>query len=244
MLALLCTVDLEAQPLAAALEGARARVVGGKRALEGTLAGVPVVLLPAGMGKTNAAHGLTALLEGGEASGVIGFGVGGAYPGSGLAVGGLALATREVYGDEGVAAPDAWLSTREIGIPLLERPGESVYNVFELDRGLVSRGAAALEAAGLAAVAGPFVTVSACSGTAARGAELAGRFEAVCESMEGAAYAHVAALYRLPFLEVRGISNRVEDRDLSGWRLRDAAEIAARAVEALARAWNRIEGRS
>ena len=242
MLALLCTVDLEAQPLASALEGAHERLVGRKRALGGTLAGVPVVLLPAGMGKTNAAHGLTALLEGGEVEGVIGFGVGGAYPGSGLGVGGLALATSEIYGDEGVAAPNGWLSTRDIGIPLLERAGERVFNLFELDPGLVSRAGTALAAAGLAATAGPFVTVSACSGTAARGVELARRFDAVCESMEGAAYAHVAALYGVPFLEVRGISNLVEDRDLSGWRLRNAAVGAARAAEALVRAWASIGG--
>ena len=110
-----------------------------------------------------------------------------------------------------------------------------MFNAIELDAALVSAAAVVLEPFG--AVAGPFVTVSACSGTGARGAELAGRFGAVCESMEGAAYAHVAALYGVPFLEVRGISNRVEDRDLSAWRLHDAAAIAARAVETLVRSW-------
>jgi futalosine hydrolase len=202
--------------------------------VEGLLAGQPVLLLPVGMGKTNAAQGLTALLETHSVQGVIGFGVGGAYPGSGLETGDLALATREIYGDEGVAAPDSWLSTREIGIPLVERDGARVFNVFDLDEGRVARAGESLRRAGLAATAGPFVTVSACSGTLARGAELAERFGAVCESMEGAAYAHVAALYDVPFLEVRGISNLVENRDLSRWRLHDAAEAAARAVEAVA----------
>ena len=239
MLALLCTVGLEAHPLLSALDGARERVVGRKRALEGTLAGRRVLLLPGGMGKTNAAQALTALLEANDTTAVIGFGVGGAYAGSGLEVGGLALATHEIYGDEGVAAPNAWLSTREIGIPLLERDGERVFNHFELDAGLVAGAGVALEPFG--AVAGPFVTVSACSGTASRGAELAARFGAVCETMEGAAYAHVAALYGVPFLEVRGISNLVEDRDLSTWRLRDAAAVAARAAETIVREWTRIE---
>jgi futalosine hydrolase len=159
--------------------------------------------------------------------------VGGAYPGSGLATGSLALATREIYGDEGVAAPDAWLSTREIGIPLLEREGKRLYNAFDLDEGRVAEAAAALERAGLTATRGPFVTVSTCSGTLARGMELAARFGAVCESMEGAAYAHVAAHYGVPFLEVRGISNLVEDRDLSRWTLLAAAAVAGRAVQAL-----------
>jgi futalosine hydrolase len=77
---------------------------------------------------------------------------------------------------------------------------------------------------------GPFVTVSNCSGTAARGLELAARFGGLVEGMEGAALAHVATLYGVPWLELRAISNAVEDRDLSRWRLRDAAEAAQRAV--------------
>jgi futalosine hydrolase len=210
--------------------------IGGKRALRGSLGGHRVLLLPAGMGKTNAAQGLTALLEGARVSGVIGFGVGGAYPGSGLETGDLAVATREVYGDEGVAAPEGWLSTREIGIPLAALGGEPLFNEFELDP---ERVAAAVRALGPGAVAGPFVTVSTCSGTLARGAELAGRYGAICESMEGAAYAHVCALYATPFLEVRGISNLVEDRDMSRWRLRPAASAAARAVEVLVASWSR-----
>jgi futalosine hydrolase len=44
--------------------------------------------------------------------------------------------------------------------------------------------------------------------------------------MEGAAAAHVCALHDIPFLEVRGISNLVEDRDRSKWRITEAAEAA------------------
>jgi futalosine hydrolase len=52
--------------------------------------------------------------------------------------------------------------------------------------------------------------------------------------MEGAAAAHVCALYRLPFLEVRGISNLVEDRDRERWRIPLAAGAAQQAVGRLA----------
>ncbi|HEX8243978.1 MAG TPA: hypothetical protein VF541_10795 [Longimicrobium sp.] len=91
----------------------------------------------------------------------------------------------------------------------------------------------AVAAAGVHVRVGPFVTVSACSGTAARGAVVAARFGGICEGMEGAALAHVAALYDTPFLELRAVSNLVEDRDLSRWKLADAAEAAQRAVRAL-----------
>jgi futalosine hydrolase len=57
--------------------------------------------------------------------------------------------------------------------------------------------------------------------------------------MEGAALAHVCALYGVPFLELRAVSNTVEDRDLSTWRIREAAEAAQRAVRALVASWPR-----
>jgi futalosine hydrolase len=189
------------------------------------------------MGKTNAAHGATALLESRPVRGVVGFGVGGAYPGSGLSPGDVALASRAVYGDEGVATPDEWIDTEGIGIPLVERGGQRWFNAFDADAVRVEAARRALEAAGIPARVGPFVTVSACSGTEARGIELAARFGGLVEGMEGAALAHVATLYDVPFLELRAISNAVEDRDLSRWRLRDAADAAQQAMRVLVRSW-------
>ncbi len=239
-LVLLCSVPLEAEPLRAVLEGASEILVGRKAALRGLLEEARVLLLPAGMGKANAAQGLTALLENHPVRGVIGFGVGGAYPGSGLAVGEVALASHEIYGDEGVQAPGGWLSSEEIGIPLLERAELRRFNEFPLDPDRVAAARAALEAEGIAVKTGPFVTVSCCSGTFIRGVEMATRFGAICENMEGAALAHVCALYEVPFLEVRGISNLVEDRDLSAWRLREAVEAAAGAIRILARRYSSL----
>jgi len=237
-LALVCSVALEADPLLRRLDGAARLEVGRKPATAGVLGDAAVLVVEGGMGKTNAAHALTALLEGRRVRGVIGFGVGGAYAGSGLDVGDVALASEEIYGDEGVETAGGWISTEGIGIALLERAdGVRCFNHFALDAPRVAVAAEALRAAGTAAGVGPFVTVSACSGTAARGAELAARFGAVCENMEGAALAHVAALYDVPFLEVRGISNAVEDRDLSRWRLHDAATAAADAAALLVRHW-------
>jgi futalosine hydrolase len=241
-LALVCSVALEAEPVLAALGGARPVTVGRRAAVEARAGDQPVIVIPGGMGKTNAAQALTALLETRGASGVVDFGVGGAYPGSGLRPGGVALATAEIYGDEGVAAPAGWLDTQEIGIPLLQAGEIRRFNDFPVDAALAAAALDALRAAGIGATPGPFVTVSCCSGTTAHGEEIARRFGAVCESMEGAACAHVAALYELPFLEVRGVSNLVEDRDLTRWKLRDAARAAADAVVVLARAWRHLAG--
>ena len=78
---------------------------------------------------------------------------------------------------------------------------------------------------------GPFVTVQQCSGVQAAGDTLAARFGGICENMEGAAAAHVAEANGIPFVEIRGISNRVVDRDLSQWDLPRAIRRCKRAVE-------------
>lgn len=229
-IALICSVPFECERLIQSLAGTTELTIGRKPAWSGSLDETRVIVCPAGIGKTNAAHGATALLESLELRAVVCFGVAGAYPPSGLVVGDVALASHAVYGDEGVETPEGWISTEAIGIPLLERAGASIFNEIALDPRLVAHACAALEAAGLRARVGPFVTVSSCSGTMARGKELASRFGAICESMEGAALAHVAGLYDVPFLELRAVSNLIEDRDLSRWRLAEAAEVAQRAV--------------
>jgi futalosine hydrolase len=82
------------------------------------------------------------------------------------------------------------------------------------------------------------VTVSTCSGTARAGFELARRTGGICENMEGAAVAQICARQQLPFLELRGISNLVEDRDPAGWDLKAGAEIAQRALQVLLAGWH------
>jgi futalosine hydrolase len=229
-IALVCAAGPEAAPIRSRLTGIRTLGFPRDLAVEGVFAGSSAVLLVAGMGKTNAAHALTLLLERERIDAVIGFGIGGAYDGSGLEVGDIAVATREHYGDEGVETPDGWMSCEGIGIPLLVLDSEPHFNDVPVDAEGALAVLEALRECGIRCAAGPFVTVSTCSGTAARGARLAQRHAAICESMEGAAYAHVAALHATPFLEVRGISNLVEDRDFTRWRITAAAEAVAQAL--------------
>lgn len=227
---LVCSVETELSPLITRLGDVRPFSCGDRTAWLGQVDAAPCIALAAGMGKTNAAHALTALLGRVEVAAVVGFGVGGAYQRSGLAIGDVAIATSEVYGDEGVETPDGWISCEGIGIPLVDSP-EPGFNHFSVDDELSALFASdARNGAGMQR--GSFVTVSCCSGTSARGDALADRFGAICESMEGAAYAHIAALYSLPFAEIRGISNLVVDRDLSAWKLQEAADAAAERVMA------------
>jgi len=203
---------------------------------EGILGTRRVALIETGIGAVNTAQALTAALETGPPDFVLQVGVGGAYARSRLNVGDLAVATEENDGEMGVLAPDGWHPADLIGIPVLSKNLDH-YNRFPLDAVLARRAATMLLNArpdGTSAVRfGPFVTVQQCSGLAARGNELASRFNAICENMEGAAAAHVCALYEVPFIELRGISNLVEDRNTATWKLPLASGNAQRAARVL-----------
>ncbi len=221
---------LEQRELAAGLEQSVQQTVAGKSWHSGSVGRSPVRVVETGIGAVNAAHALTCALQAFRPALVLQVGVGGAYLNAGLDRGDLALASEENYGDLGVRASDGWHSAELIGIPVLQQE-ESFYNRFPLDRDLVSRALEVLDTgdgagSGPRPQVGPFVTVQECSGVTALGQERAARFRAICENMEGAAVAHLCQLYRLPFLEIRGISNMVEDRQVAGWDLPGAAARA------------------
>jgi futalosine hydrolase len=186
-------------------------------------------LVITGIGAVNTAHALTQYLAANAApSFVIQTGVAGAYVPAKIPVGSVVLADTEIYGDLGVLTPDGWRPMEEIGIPLVEASGSrpALFNYFPLDAALVAR---ASKAAGtFAARTGKFLTLSQVTGVRSLGDELYKRFGALCESMEGAAAAQVCALHEVPFLEVRGISNLVENRDRAKWRIAEAADAAQR----------------
>jgi futalosine hydrolase len=190
-----------------------------------------VIISLTGIGKVNAAASISALIARYKPGLLINTGCAGAYMGSGLAVGDLALASVEIFGDEGVLTPEGWDSFDLMDIPLLERDGKRYFNIFPLSPQATEKAVRLGESVGQPLMAGPFVTVSTCSGTSARGDELAGRFGgAICENMEGAAAAQVALMYGVECLEIRGVSNLVEDRDLSRWNIRLAVERAQQFV--------------
>lgn len=188
-----------------------------------------VVFGISGMGKTNAAHAVTLLIEKFSPSCIVNFGIGGAYPSSGLKVGDIAVAEKEVYADEGVLLKDGIHSLEMMDIPLLKVRGRKYFNEFPADKRLSRQ---ALKAAGAIAhcKSGIFLTVSACTGTRKRAGELVAKFSPLCENMEGAAIAHICRIYGIPFVEIRGISNIVEDRDKGKWDIKLATENCQKAV--------------
>jgi futalosine hydrolase len=167
-------------------------------------------------------------------------GIGGAYPGHGLGLRDLVLATEEVYADTGSSTAEGWVSTRSFGLPLVRVAGQEFFNSYRLDERLVTwaRDAFLSEEwpdAKPRVEAGRCLTLSQVTGKEEDALALEERWHALAESMEGAAAAQMCALYRAPFVEVRAISNIVGKRARGEWDVEGAAARLARAAELVCR---------
>jgi futalosine hydrolase len=200
--------------VATAPEGAllHARLGGPRR----TIARVDVRRVVTGVGPLNPPHALTRAMVPEGADVVVSCGVGGAYPGSGLALGDVVCAASETYGDLGASSPDGFLDLAALGFPLVAGD-PPLFGPLPLQCFPVARRV-------------PFVTCSTCTGTGADARAIAARTGGAVESMEGAAIVHVARIEGVDAAEVRGVSNAVGDRDRSRWRLREAAGAAQAAL--------------
>jgi futalosine hydrolase len=175
-----------------------------------------VEVLRMGVGPVNAAHAVTLALTRSRPRAIVVCGIGGAYPGSGLAIGDVACADSECYGDLGATSPSGFLDLQAMGFPLVDGP-PPIYNVLPMQVFPSTR-------------RGRFVTMSTCTGVEATARSIAARTGGAVENMEGAAVAHIAAIYGVPVGELRGISNLVTDRDTRAWRINDAAIAAQEAL--------------
>ncbi len=168
-----------------------------------------MVLVLTGLGLVNAAQAAAAALERlPRVAGVLNLGCGGAYPGSGLAVGQVAAASQAILADWGVAGAGGWQGLETIGIPLGEHRGAPLYHRLPADPGLL----AAFAARGIGT--GAFASLGLVSGHLAAAEALARRWGALLEDMETAAVALTAMHYGVPWGALRGVSNQAGQRAL------------------------------
>ncbi|MEU8326804.1 futalosine hydrolase [Micromonospora sp. NPDC048839] len=190
-----------------------------------------VTVAPVGVGPAAAAAATARLLVLAEAAGrpyraVVSAGVAGGFTGR-AEVGATVLGTASVAADLGAESPDGFIPVDELGMPLALLGTGSV---VPADPILL----AALRAALPGATAGPVLTVSTVTGSAASTEGLRRRHpEAVAEAMEGYGVAVAAAQAGVPFAELRTISNPIGPRDRDGWRLREALTALTAAAPAL-----------
>lgn len=170
-----------------------------------------------GVGKTEAALHLMTSLTAQRPELVFSIGVAGAYPGGGLDVGDVCVVVEERLADEGVLTPEGFVSLDDLG---LADTGPYHAHV-ELSRKLA-------EFLGVPQVTGS--TVSTCSGTDTRSDQLHRRTGAAVETMEGAVVGRVCEELRIPWVQLRAISNRTGDRDKGGWNIEGALEALHHAL--------------
>ena len=208
MILLVAATEMEALPLA------------------GKTAGRSHELCVAGVGPLETAVRLTRRLceARGGISLVLNFGVAGAYVGSGAGLLDLCLAEQEVLGDFGIYHAGR---IEPFGGQLASR------SVFSLDSRYLAQAAEILGTQESGCKKGVFVTVNGVSATAERGALLRAAHNGLCENMEGGAVARVCEEFAVPCLEVRCVSNMVEDRNPANWQLAAAVRKCGQAVSLL-----------
>ena len=238
MIALLAAVPEETHLIRHSLQDVQQQSVDGITLMIGKLAGHEICLTHSGIGKAAAAATAVTLLCNSRPEALWLFGCGGAYLGSNLAVGDLALASAEIFGDEGVATKKGFADFATMKLPMRQTAdSKHFFNVWPVNQELHDWAQIQLTehaaATGKALGSGAFVTVSTCTGTETQATAIEKRTHGICENMEGAAVALACQQLAVPLLEVRGISNMVEDRDTSRWDLAAGMTAAQNAIMAL-----------
>jgi futalosine hydrolase len=226
----IAAVPLEIELLEHALGHSGRISSGGFDYLEGTLGNLELAVCAAGAGKINAAAVTAAMIERYHPQLVINTGCAGAYPGNGLDIGNLVVASEELLVDEGVVVHNGWQDLSYMRLPAVDYAGRHCYNTVPLSRRAAEKAMQLADNYGVSLTRGRFATVSTCSGTTLQGVAISRRWNAIVENMEGAAVAQVCLRYGVDCLEIRGISNQVEERDLKTWNIPAAVEAAQRFV--------------
>jgi len=198
--------------------------------LEGVLGNRRVVICAGGIGKINAGAATAVMIERHQPQLVINTGCAGAYIDSGLSIGDLVVASEEVLADEGVIVEEGWQDLRYMSLPILESGGRPCFNTIPLSRQASEKAMQLADYHGFFLMRGRFATVSTCSGTVQRGQELSRHWNVIAENMEGAAVAQICRRYGRDCLEIRGISNLVEERNLEKWEIKRAVEAPQRFI--------------
>ncbi len=196
-------------------------------------------LVISGPGVFNTAWALTACLERFRPSFILHTGIAGVFAGTNLDTGDAAVAVKDTYVHAGVdvSRPGQYAACSRLSplpFDLIAGQGLTRQGIYTLDLKLAHACRQQLTRSLNCRVGqGPFITVSAVTGSPGKAAALSHAYSAVMESMEGAAAAHVAALYQIPMAEIRAASNQVGERDKTRWDIQGAVHTVADICETI-----------
>lgn len=186
-------------------------------------------VLVAGIGMLATAYHLTKKIIEKKYDLVIQAGIAGCFD-KHIALGDVAIVENEFIGDLGVKENNTY---RDLFDMNLQKPDEFPFTSGSLK----NEHASILQLSTLPKVVG--VTVNQIT-TAKEIIDLyVGKYNAVVESMEGAALHYICIKEKIPFIQLRGISNYVGERDKGKWKIKEAISNLNEALEYLAGSWQK-----
>lgn len=237
---IIAAVDDELAGLIHQISHRHCSVIGNRNAISGSLGNVNVKLLVSGPGMVNTAQSLTAMIESERPQLIVQTGCAGVFRQSGLTIGDIAIATQEIDIHSGLESSSNSYIPDELPFALLNKPeminnkSNEFKNRYQIHEDFFNQAYRILQSDSITSnfqvKKGPFVTVSTITTSNARANALFKKFNPCMEQMEGAAAAHIATIYNLPFIEIRSASNFVGKRDTDSWNLDLAFKNACIAV--------------
>jgi futalosine hydrolase len=170
-----------------------------------------ISLLHTGIGMVNTAWHLGRHLLAHTPDLAIQVGIAGSFPG-GPDIGSVAEVVEDGFPELGAGSPEGFLDLKTMGFENFRSDSGLYYNEMVNPFGAQTR---------LPACRG--ITVNTVHGTQPEIDRVMARWNPQVESMEGAAFFQGCMMSGIRFLQLRGISNRVEPRNRSAWKIPEAA---------------------
>ena len=183
--------------------------------------GPSYLALICGVGEANAAAAVGYLAGRFQIPRLVLLGIAGVYPGSRLRLGEAALASEEIHADLGLAQG----GMAALGFPSLRTAEQAYYNDFPASEWALQLGAA------LSLPMVKFLTRDRVSESEPQAHELAQRYGAEIENMEGAGAALAAIRLGVDFAQIRSVSNPAGQRDRAQWDVAGALSTLQKVLE-------------
>ena len=200
-LGIIGAMSVEIEMLQSKMANMTIRDIAGMTFYEGTLEGIPVVVVVCGVGKVNAAMCVQVLCDCFGVTHIVNSGVAGSLCAE-LDIGDLVIGQEAIYHD---------FDCRVLNYPVGQVPGLSVH-AFSADKELVDLAFSAAQKVheghvkiGRIASGDQFVSDK------EKKQEIIENTHALCTEMEGAAIAHAAWKNHVPFVIIRAISDKADD---------------------------------
>lgn len=169
-------------------------------------------VLITGVGQVNTSYELTVKLLHKKPGLAIQAGIAGTFDEQ-LALGETVIIKQDAFGDTGIEEKQHFSTLFEAGFA-----GKNDYPFT--DGWLINNTANLFETLSLRAVKG--ITINKISDSLFQKQQLIQHFAPAAESMEGAAFHYVCLQQKIPFMQIRSISNAVGERNKNKWAMRDA----------------------